>query len=145
MFFLLPPSPPGLKGKGFWEREESGKHHTYRCKSFSRFPELTAWTLPWREFSGAMALGAITKTNGICKKPQEEIGQEQLQREETDPSPGSPPAQGRTSWPAKGTALLPMTKNGQVWDPKHVGSALERTAGALRFPMISIAWGQVKW
>lgn len=32
-----------------------------------------------------MALGAITKTNGICKKPQEEIGQEQLQREETDP------------------------------------------------------------
>lgn len=91
--------PAWIKGKGFWERE-SGKHQIYGPKPFSRFPELNAWILLGGIFQEPQPGGAITKTNGICKKPQKATGQEQLEREEKDPLPRSPPAQAGSSRPA---------------------------------------------
>lgn len=108
-------SPAYIKRKGFWERQ-SRKHQIYRHKSFSLWcPELHGWILLWRLLLGATTLWAVTNTNGICKKPQEETGQEQLGREKTDPLPGSPPPQAMSSWPVMGKILLPMTNNELVW------------------------------
>lgn len=80
------------------EKENQESTTSTGTDSFLQFPEFHTWILPWREFSEATALEALNKTNRIYKKPEKETGKQQLGGEETNPLPGPPPPQAKSSW-----------------------------------------------